>query len=86
MINAMVTICPICEEGKLKEVKKKTLLEFKNPGQVVIEAKMQECNVCGENFLDEKESPSFAKKADKLYKSRNTAKKIEVKEGDILLL
>ncbi len=40
MINAMATICPICEEGKLEEVKKKTLLEFYNPGQVVIEAKI----------------------------------------------
>ena len=86
MINNMATICPICDEGKLKEVKKKTLLEFKNPGQVVIEAKMQECNVCGEKFLDERESHTFAKKADTLYKSRNAAKKIEVKEGDVLLL
>ncbi len=62
----MAIICPVCEEGKLKKVKKKTLLEFKNLGQVVIEAKMQECNVCRENFLDERESPSFAKKVDNL--------------------
>lgn len=82
----MAMICPVCEEGKLREVKKKTCLEFKNPGQIVIEAKMRECDTCGENFLDEKQAPAFGKKADKLYREQNKAKKIKVKEGDILLL
>lgn len=78
-------ICPLCEEGELIEVKKKTLLEFKNPGKIVLNTKMRECNICGEEFLDEKESSEFAKKADRLYKNKNKAKKIKVKEGNVLL-
>ena len=79
-------ICPICDEGRLVEVKKKTCLEFKNPGQIVIEAKMQECKQCGESFFDEKQSARFAQKADKFYSRKQKARKIKVKEGDVLFL
>ncbi|GAG69358.1 unnamed protein product, partial [marine sediment metagenome] len=50
------TICPICEEGKLIEVNKKTLLEFSNPGKIVVESTVSECNRCGEILLSEKQS------------------------------
>jgi len=78
-------ICPICEEGELREVKKKTCLEFENPGQLVVEAKIRECSKCGETFLDEKEAIPFASKIDKLLKEKKQARKIEVREGDVLL-
>ncbi len=81
----MKIICPICETGNLKETTKKTCIEFSNPGEIVIESKVQECNKCGETFLDEKESPLFAKKLDKLIKRKEGAKKIKINEGDILL-
>lgn len=79
-------ICPVCEEGKLIEVTKKTLLKITNPGKIVVESKVSECNRCGEILLNEKQSAIFARKADKLLKYKNESKKIQIKEGDILLL
>jgi hypothetical protein len=64
-----ILICPLCEEGKLIEVNKKTLLEFSNPGEIVVESKVSECNKCGEILLNENQSSIFARKADKLLKS-----------------
>jgi uncharacterized protein with PIN domain len=81
-----ILICPVCEEGKLIEVNKKTLLEFSNPGKIVVESKVSECNKCGEILLNENQSAIFAKKADKLLKHKSESKRISVKEGDILLL
>ncbi|MFX0137720.1 MAG: YgiT-type zinc finger protein [Candidatus Hodarchaeota archaeon] len=79
-------LCPICEEGKLKEVIKKTCLEFSNPGQIVVKAKIRQCDKCGETFLDEKEAIPFARKVDKLLKETEKARKIKVREGDVLLI
>ena len=80
------TICPICEEGKLIEINKKTLLEFSNPGKIVVESNVSECNRCGEILLSEKQSAIFAKRADMLLKHKNESKTIPVSEGDILLI
>lgn len=79
-------VCPVCEEGELNEVIKKTCLEFSNPGQIVVEAKIRECSKCGETFLDENEAIPFAQKVDKLLKEKDKARKIEVREGDVLLI
>ena len=77
--------CPICEIGDLNEVMKKTCIELPNPGQIVIEAKMRECNKCGEILLDEKEAPLFAKKLGILIKHEEKSRRIEIREGDILV-
>ena len=87
MMDRMAKLmCPVCEAGELREVRKATCLEFRNPGQIVVEAKVRECSLCGETFLDEKQSAAFARKADKLYARKDKAKRIAVHEGDILLL
>jgi len=80
------TICPICEEGKLIETTKKILLEFKNPGNLVVGTKLLQCNNCGEDFLNEDQSKTFSKKADKLHDSMEYSRKLKIKEGDLLLL
>lgn len=80
----MIKKCPICT-GNIKVVKKKIVLSLPNPGELVIEATCGECQKCGEEFLDEKQSETFAKKVDENIKKIKDKKPIHVPSGSIII-
>lgn len=77
----MLDMCPICKI-KLKLAKKKRVFNFDNPGQIPVVCSIYKCPKCGEEFLDERQSLSVARKLDKAIERE---KKVKVPAGSILV-
>jgi YgiT-type zinc finger domain-containing protein len=77
----MLDICPNCKV-RLELVERKRVFNFKNPGQIPIDCSVYECPKCGEEYLDEEQSRSAAKKLDEALKKE---RKVKVSSGSILV-
>ncbi|MBI4895789.1 MAG: YgiT-type zinc finger protein [Candidatus Aenigmarchaeota archaeon] len=64
-------ICIKCGSKNLKENEKEFTFTFPNPGTVVVKQLCEECQDCGETYLDEHQAIDLARKVD------NSKKKLD---------
>ena len=63
-------ICIKCGSKNLKEKEKEFTFTFQNPGSVTVRQQCEECQDCGEAYLDENQTVELAKKVDNQKKKR----------------